>query len=259
MQIIHTHTDIMRLMSSSFRLKPLNHLYEKWDYCYKKNVSFQEATTHPAQLSPMWCVLSQAACKGNCLGLCVILGPTRVRHQFDASGWWDRGTYDAVVLFTSCKIMLNRNSYMWNTDKNPGTLFQKREKMDDCWTTSWRLFPTEWDGGVGKLDHGFLLIKQHFVFALSCSFSTHSLNQHLPGPCLCLIILVLSVKGAFWQKTLQLLQPLPGLLHLLLLLLKVLQYEVLLWLQLLRTDPHGSQRKCILLYFMHTAGPITTT
>lgn len=110
---------------TSIRPKTLTYLNGNW---HIKKIKFPSGN-HTCSTAPSskWCVLSQTACRGNWLGLSVILGPTRVWHQFVASGWWDRGTYDAVVLFTSCKIMLNRESYMWNR-QNPGHYFRRVRK-----------------------------------------------------------------------------------------------------------------------------------
>ena len=118
--------------------------------------------SHGTALSPKWCVSSQTAYRGKRPGLSVILGPTRVWHQFGTSGCWDRGTYDAVVLFTSCKIMLNRSSYMWNADKASGLYFRGVRK----WVTSHppheEFKATEWDGIVGTLLIHFWLLSNVF-------------------------------------------------------------------------------------------------
>lgn len=108
-------------------------------YLNKASAIKKNTCAHTAMLSVQmvcfipvgWPALERVGGGLACLGLSVILGATRVWHQRGVSGCWDRGTYDAVVLFTSCKIMLNRNSYMWNADKNPGAVGEEREKMDN--------------------------------------------------------------------------------------------------------------------------------
>lgn len=131
---------------------------------------------------------------------CVILGPTRVCHQFGVSGCWDRGTNDAVVLFTSCK----RKKKLCSTDKATcETQTNTSDTISEEWENGrllqqWKLSGTE-GGIVGKLCHGSLHIRQDLVFQ-SCKCYLLSLSQHIPGLSLCLVAQVISLKRNIQTK-----------------------------------------------------------